>query len=900
MKTQFSCRFNSALSVLCLVALAVSLFACDYNLAPSELNTPRAPANATEISTATNTPVAPSTTSPVLPQSLTVEPTARPTPCTQPAIVGTLNLLPLPAVVREPLAMTRFKGKIYVAGHHSNNLGVIENDQLSRVIRTGDGPISLTADEALGRLFVLNHRALSVSMLDGQQVLATLPISDTAGEGYQYADTMIGDAQGHRLFVALQGRREQVVVIDAQTFSVTARLQLDGPRSVGSLAFDSATNRLMVNQADSVMVFDLQNQKLVDTFELPGFPYRVMVYDGKRRRLYANYYKPYEGNYLAVLEDGKLIASLPLGADPYGALMLNDRLYVTNSFSNTVSVLDLQNLKALPRVDVGLTPRALAADEAVERLYVAVAGDFGHEFNRVEVVDLARNEVVKVIPLAAQAHQLIADSTRNRLYALMPASNAIFVSDGQRVLQQIKLERAPFQMALDEASGKLYVTDFLSGNLSVIEATSGTIGERKQLNLSTRLNAVAVDKTHHQLLVNNRRFSLDQLAPTGHYSITGFTLPYGDGIQPDALLVNNSVPRFFAIAHNGVPGSNSGTILYLFDSEALKQIKVNSDRNVTAVVFDDNAQRLYESVTHPLALSTKLNVFDGLNLNLISSLDLPTRVTALALNPQTHHLFVTYSEYGYRASAADNMLEILDTRSLGRVGRLAVPAEPSALAHLGERIYLASKTNADLTIVHDCAGEVPPAPTATFTPTPYPTFPPAPTPTATRTPTRVPSPAAQRATATPPPCAQAIANWLQAQFAQDNTLRTILGCPVDAPRALTMAEQTFQNGWMIWREDIRKIYVLLSDNSWAVYDDTWASTQPEGGTETPPSPGLLAPKRGFGKVWREKLGGPSAALGWATADERAFSGQAQNFERGFALDNDRAEMRILLANGSWR
>jgi hypothetical protein len=223
------------------------------------------------------------------------------------------------------------------------------------------------------------------------------------------------------------------------------------------------------------------------------------------------------------------------------------------------------------------------------------------------------------------------------------------------------------------------------------------------------------------------------------------------------------------------------------------------------------------------------------------------------------------------------------------------------MAGLSDRIYIASDTDTNLTVVRDCVGDAPPAPTPTNTPTPYPPFTPAPTftPTPTAAPTRAPI-STPRPTATSIACNQPLATWLQAQLSQDANLRTILGCPTETARLIKTAEQSFQNGVMLWREDTRKIYVLLYSGAWSVYDDTWDATQPEGGAERPPSPNLRAPKRGFGKVWREKLGGPNAAIGWALEDERSVNADAQNFERGLALHNERGDVRILLASGNWR
>ena len=52
----------------------------------------------------------------------------------------------------------------------------------------------------------------------------------------------------------------------------------------------------------------------------------------------------------------------------------------------------------------------------------------------------------------------------------------------------------------------------------------------------------------------------------------------------------------------------------------------------------------------------------------------------------------------------------------------------------------------------------------------------------------------------------------------------------------------------------------------------------------PPPP--KQPQRGFGKVWREELGGTQAAIGWALESERSVDGFQQPFQRGFLYWTD--------------
>ncbi len=85
------------------------------------------------------------------------------------------------------------------------------------------------------------------------------------------------------------------------------------------------------------------------------------------------------------------------------------------------------------------------------------------------------------------------------------------------------------------------------------------------------------------------------------------------------------------------------------------------------------------------------------------------------------------------------------------------------------------------------------------------------------------------------------------------------------------AQQIFQNGMMLWREDTRQIWVIVhleDGDQLSVFDDTYVEGEPDP-TDTPPNT-FFVPKRGFGKVWVQ-LGGAKSPLGWATAPESQIS-----------------------------
>lgn len=99
-------------------------------------------------------------------------------------------------------------------------------------------------------------------------------------------------------------------------------------------------------------------------------------------------------------------------------------------------------------------------------------------------------------------------------------------------------------------------------------------------------------------------------------------------------------------------------------------------------------------------------------------------------------------------------------------------------------------------------------------------------------------------------------------------------CAAGAAVSSGAAEQTFENGIMIWLQALDEIYVIAWDGRFWRFPDTWDATQPESDPALVPPPGMQQPIRGFGKVWRENPA-VSAALGWPPGVELGYTAQYQ-------------------------
>lgn len=225
-----------------------------------------------------------------------------------------------------------------------------------------------------------------------------------------------------------------------------------------------------------------------------------------------------------------------------------------------------------------------------------------------------------------------------------------------------------------------------------------------------------------------------------------------------------------------------------------------------------------------------------------------------------------------------------------------------------------------------CGGKATPAaapvtsePAATATPTPEPPTP-TPQPATTEEPTATPEPSP-----TPEPVSPLSTPAVQAPAAQPEALPTPgmtpveactetlsgaeesigtqvpeLGCPLAAPQFVFMARQPFQHGQMIWRSDEQIIYALHEDGTWQAFADTFQEGMPESDPAITPPENLFQPIRGFGKVWREQLGGPAAPIGWATEPEAGVNGNIQAWQNGVVVSFGFADRFVLLNDGTWQ
>lgn len=141
--------------------------------------------------------------------------------------------------------------------------------------------------------------------------------------------------------------------------------------------------------------------------------------------------------------------------------------YVTNTGSNTVTVLDLVNLRPDRTLAVGSEPSGIAANPAKNEVYAVNTGS-----GTISVIDAALNRVVATIPVRHKPYFIDVNSAGNRAYVANSGSNNVSVIDldKRREIHVVGVGEGPGLAKISPDDNTLVVTNRIGGSVSIIDA----------------------------------------------------------------------------------------------------------------------------------------------------------------------------------------------------------------------------------------------------------------------------------------------------------------------------------------------------------------------------------------------------------------------------------------------
>ena len=154
-------------------------------------------------------------------------------------------------------------------------------------------------------------------------------------------------------------------------------------------------------------------------------------------------------------------------------------LFVSNSGSNYISVIDRSIERVIAATTVGRNPMGMALNSTGDLLYVVNAGT-----RNISVVDAQHYDVRDTIELTAGVSPAdiafmpdFEGSVEGKLYVVNRLSDDVSVISTltKRVLKTIQVGRFPSHILPDAERKEVYVTNELSNNLSIISAVDDTV-----------------------------------------------------------------------------------------------------------------------------------------------------------------------------------------------------------------------------------------------------------------------------------------------------------------------------------------------------------------------------------------------------------------------------------------
>ena len=172
-----------------------------------------------------------------------------------------------------------------------------------------------------------------------------------------------------------------------------------------------------------------------------------------------------------------VVATVPVGATPFGvAANLNALLaaYVVNSSGNEVSVMHQLSHAVVATVGVETLPQGVAANREGTRIYVANSGS-----NNVSVINTRTvpDTLITNVPVGGKPIGIAVNDSGTRVYVANSTSNTISVIDTatNTVVDTVPVGDFPYGVAVNPAGTRVYVSNSNGNSVSVIDTVTNFV-----------------------------------------------------------------------------------------------------------------------------------------------------------------------------------------------------------------------------------------------------------------------------------------------------------------------------------------------------------------------------------------------------------------------------------------
>jgi len=173
-----------------------------------------------------------------------------------------------------------------------------------------------------------------------------------------------------------------------------------------------------------------------------------------------------------------VIATVPTGSAPVNPVFTPDRrkVYVSNSQSNTLTVIDVETNEVTTIPAGGSNPSGLAFSPDGNRLYVSLIADFVSP-GAVLSIDLTTGVASPPIPMGADPERIALTPDGARLYVnnLLDGTMAVIDTASAKVIATLNLGELPFNPLLSPDGTVVYVGVMSANHIAVIDTATNQV-----------------------------------------------------------------------------------------------------------------------------------------------------------------------------------------------------------------------------------------------------------------------------------------------------------------------------------------------------------------------------------------------------------------------------------------
>ena len=257
-------------------------------------------------------------------------------------------------------------------------------------------------------------------------------------------------------------------------------------------------------------------------------------------------------------------------------------LFVSNSASDYISIIDRSLERIIGAVTVGHKPMGMVLNSTQERLYIVNSGS-----KDISIVDTTQFSVIYTIPLAAGLEPTdiaIMPDDKNliegKLYIINRLSNDVTVinTTTKRIVKTVAVGTRPSAIAVNSTRKEVYVANERSNNISIISAIDDSLSATIAVDMRPVGLTVASDKVY---VFNEGSNRISVVSPSLRKVVS--TISIGDPPQRGMRGFSN---RFFVL------NTSANTLTFLNSFDVITRT-ITLGHKPTGIIGDEKRNRLY-------------------------------------------------------------------------------------------------------------------------------------------------------------------------------------------------------------------------------------------------------------------------------------------------------------------